>query len=132
MACWRQRWVAETGAGWAVCEGDTLLGRVGLRTLDLSEGVGEASYWVLPTARGRGVAPRALRAVTSWMFEHVGLHRIELAHSLRNEPSCRVASKAGYVLEGTKRQQALHGDGWHDMHLHARLLGDGAATIPSG
>lgn len=132
VASWRQRWVAETGAGWAVCEGGTLLGRVGLRTVDLSEGVGEASYWVLPRSRGRSVAPRALRAVTAWMFDHVGLHRVELSHSTGNDPSCRVASKAGYVLEGTRRQQALHDDGWHDMHLHARVLGDDVTTIPGG
>jgi len=71
--------------------------------LNLAEGLGEVAYWVLPEARGRGVAPRALRAMSTWLFVHVGLHRIELAHSTRNTGSCRVAIKAGYVLEGTKR-----------------------------
>jgi len=76
---------------------------------------------VLPQARGRSVAPRALRAVTEWMFTHVGLHRIDLEHSTLNEASCRVAVKAQYVVEGTKLSSVLHADGWHDMHLHARL-----------
>ena len=58
------------------------------------------------------------------MFGQVGLHRIELLHSTGNAASCRVAEKAGYVLEGTKRRQGLHADGWHDMHLHARLRDD--------
>lgn len=118
---WPERWEAETGAGWAVVEDGILLGRVGFRALDLAEGVGEAAYWVVPAARGRGVAPRALRAVTAWMFDHVGLHRIELVHSTGNAASCRVAEKAGYALEGTKRRHGLHADGRHDMHLHARL-----------
>jgi hypothetical protein len=26
--------------------------------------------------------------------------------------------------EGTKRAELLHTDGWHDMHLHARLATD--------
>jgi RimJ/RimL family protein N-acetyltransferase len=55
------------------------------------------------------------------MFATVGLHRIELLHSTCNEASCSVAQKAGYLLEGTKRRHGLHVDGWHDMHLHARL-----------
>ena len=55
------------------------------------------------------------------LFEHVGLHRIELHHATGNAASCRVADKAGYALEGTMRQRTLHADGWHDMHLHARL-----------
>ena len=43
-----------------------------------------------------------------------------------------MAAKAGYVLEGTRRQQALHWDGWHDMHLHARLQGDRDDYAPGG
>jgi RimJ/RimL family protein N-acetyltransferase len=35
-----------------------------------------------------------------------------------------VAAKAGFDLEGTLRSAMRHPDGWHDMHLHARLAGD--------
>jgi hypothetical protein len=38
--------------------------------------------------------------------------------------SCKVATKAGYLLEGTKRSAAVHDDGRHDMHLHARIRED--------
>ncbi|MGA8112851.1 MAG: GNAT family N-acetyltransferase [Actinocatenispora sp.] len=118
------RWTAETGVDWAVVEDDVPFGRVGLRRLDLADGLGEAAYWVVPAARGRQVAARALRAVTRWLFDEIGLHRIELAHSTGNPASCRVATRAGFGYEGTKRQEALHADGWHDMHLHARLRED--------
>jgi RimJ/RimL family protein N-acetyltransferase len=120
---WSGRWAAETGASWAIVENDTLLGRTGFNALDLTAGMAEAAYWVLPAARGRDVAPRALRAATAWMFAVVGLHRIELLHSTDNEASCRVAHKAGYQLEGTKREHWLLADGWHDVHLHARVRG---------
>jgi ribosomal-protein-alanine N-acetyltransferase len=121
LLSWADRWAAETGAGWAVEADRVVVGRVGLSTVDLVEGDAAAGYWVLPQARGRDIAPRALRAVTEWMFTHVGLHRIHLEHSTRNEASCRVAVKARFVLEGTKRSSVLHADGWHDMHLHARV-----------
>ncbi|WFF06533.1 hypothetical protein O7622_26370 [Micromonospora sp. WMMD1076] len=29
-----------------------------------------------------------------------------------------------FRLEGTKRSAAVHDDGRHDMHLHARVRGD--------
>jgi ribosomal-protein-alanine N-acetyltransferase len=119
-----RRWEAETGVDWAIVEGDAVIGRVGFRELDLREGRGEAAYWVLPPARGQGVAVRALRAATAWMFATLGFHRLELMHSPDNEASCRIAQKAGYRLEGTARQDVLHPDGWHDMHLHARLETD--------
>jgi ribosomal-protein-alanine N-acetyltransferase len=73
------------------------------------------------------VAGRALTVVTDWAFGSFGLHRIVVEHSTRNPASCRVAEGAGYPLEGTQRSAALHADGWHDMHLHARI----APTTPS-
>jgi len=121
---WGARWRAETGAGWAVVAAeaeDTVLGQISLRRIHLDEARAEVSYWVLPAARGHAVAPRALDALAGWGFTGLGLHRIEVAHSTANPASCRVAERAGFALEGTKRAEVLHADGWHDMHLHARL-----------
>jgi RimJ/RimL family protein N-acetyltransferase len=126
IAAWPGRWRGETGAGWAVARGETVLGQVSLRRVDLTEGDGEVSYWVAPAARGRRLAPRALAALGGWAFGELGLHRIELSHSTRNVASCQVALRAGYPLEGTRRSAVVHADGWHDMHLHARLAGDPA------
>jgi ribosomal-protein-alanine N-acetyltransferase len=124
IASWPGRWAEESGAGWAVDGPSGLLGQISLRRLDLAEGLAEVSYWVMPAARGHRVAPRALCVLSAWLFDHLRLHRVELAHSTMNPASCRVAGHAGYPLEGTKRRESLHRDGWHDMHLHARLAGD--------
>jgi RimJ/RimL family protein N-acetyltransferase len=86
---------------------------------------------VLPAARGRQIAARALTVLGGWAFGVLGLHRIEVQHSTRNVASCRVAERAGYPAEGTRRSQTLHADGWHDMHLHARIADDtGNASDP--
>ncbi|GAB2578600.1 acetyltransferase [Paractinoplanes abujensis] len=124
---YREGWQQERGASWAVTrDGDEVLGRMALGQFDLHEGNAVFAYWVLPAARGSGVAPRALAAVSAWAFGEAGFHRVELSHSTRNNASCRVAVKAGFALEGTKRSEAVHADGLrHDMHLHARIRGDG-------
>jgi RimJ/RimL family protein N-acetyltransferase len=122
IAAWSTRWLAETGAGWAVIRGSAqVIGQISLRTIDLTEGLAEFSYWVTPDARGRGVAPAAVSAVSQWAVQSLQLHRLEIAHSTQNPPSCRVAQRAGFDYEGTKRSEALHADGWHDMHLHALI-----------
>jgi RimJ/RimL family protein N-acetyltransferase len=128
---WAGRWRSETDAGWAVLEAGPglveawpVVGQFSLRHIDLAEGLAKVSYWVLPGARGRRVAPRALSAGAAWSFATLGLHRIEVEHSTANLASCRVAGFAGFPAEGTKRGSALHADGWHDMHLHARLACD--------
>jgi len=118
---WPRQWAEESGAGWAVVEDGTVVGRVGFGALDLPAGAGKVAYWVVPAARGHGIAARALTAATDWMFEVAGFHRMALLHSTRNDASCRVAARAGYSLEGTARSAGWHADGWHDMHVHARV-----------
>ena len=122
------RWEQEAGGSWAVTRDGSLLGRVGLTSISLAEARAEVTYWVLPEARGRGVAPIALGAVADWAFAAVGFHRLELHHATANAASCRVATKAGFTAEGTRRAQALHLDGWHDMHAHALLADDRRAA----
>ncbi|MDX2916801.1 MULTISPECIES: GNAT family N-acetyltransferase [Streptomyces] len=122
---YRQDWEREKGCHWAVArDSGEVLGRMALRGVDFADGVANAAYWVLPAARGAGVASRALAAVSAWALDGIGFHRLELDHSTRNDASCRVATKAGYLLEGTRRSAAVHDDGRHDMHLHARVRGD--------
>ncbi|WBO67399.1 GNAT family N-acetyltransferase [Streptomyces camelliae] len=123
---WQREWRGERQAQWAVvaADGDELLGRVALRDIVLGDGVAEVAYWTVARARGRGVAVRATTALSRWAFEEVGLHRLELSHATANQASCRVAVKAGFAPEGTKRSALLHPDGWHDVHLHARVRGD--------
>lgn len=116
-------WRTETVATWAIVDRSdpTVHGRVSLYFHDLGDGLGEVTYWVLPEARGRDFAGRAARAACDWAFRDVGLHRIEVAHSVHNAASCRVAAKAGFTAEGTRTSALLHEDGWHDMHVHARI-----------
>ncbi len=117
-------WRSESSATWAIVDqlDGNVLGRVTVST-SLEDGYGEISYWVLPSARGRGVATRACVAATRWAHE-LGLHRIQLEHSTRNEKSRRVALKSGFVEEGVRRGANLHGDGWHDMVLYSHLATD--------
>jgi RimJ/RimL family protein N-acetyltransferase len=122
---YRRDWEREKAGHWAVTRGGgEMVGRIALRDLDFDDGVAVVAYWVVPAARGVGVASGALAVLTAWALDDIGFHRLELDHSTRNTASCRVASKAGYLLEGTKRSAAVHDDGRHDMHLHARIRGD--------
>ncbi|MFD0581278.1 GNAT family N-acetyltransferase [Dactylosporangium darangshiense] len=123
---WTTSWHAETDAGWAIARtsDDQAIGQASLRSLALFAAQAQVSYWVVPAARGARVAARATRALTHWAFEVLRLHRVFLLHSTANPASCRVALNCGFPAEGTLRGYMLHTDGWHDMHIHARLHTD--------
>lgn len=122
FAAYGQDWKREQGGHWAIARDDgEVLGRIATRGWDFDDGIAGVAYWVLPASRGLGVATCAVTALSDWALEEIGFHRLYLDHSTRNEASCRVAAKSGYLLEGTKRSAAVHDDGRHDMHLHARI-----------
>ncbi|WP_456819106.1 GNAT family N-acetyltransferase [Cellulomonas sp. URHB0016] len=116
-------WASETGAEWAVTEDGRLVGRTGVNRLNLDGGVGGIAYWVVPGARGRGVATRATTLVATWLLD-LGVQRLQLEHSTRNVASCRVAERCGFGLEGTLRSFWPQADGRHDVHMHALLHPD--------
>ncbi|MGH3166626.1 MAG: GNAT family N-acetyltransferase, partial [Trebonia sp.] len=106
---YRQDWERERGAHWAITgEDGRVLGRIATRGWDFDDGIAGVGYWVLPAARGAGAATSAVTAVSAWALDEAGFHRLHLDHSTRNQASCRVATKSGYLLEGIKRSAAVH------------------------
>jgi RimJ/RimL family protein N-acetyltransferase len=112
---------------WAVCDAATgeLVGRIGLFGMAQGPAYAEIGYSVAARWRRRGVARRAVAAVTAYGFETLGLARISLVHAVENVGSCGVATGAGYAFEGLERSSLDHGDGIrYDAHRHARLATD--------
>ncbi len=99
-----REWAIGREAVFAVAEGDTCVGTVDLRVRDGDPGLGEVGYLLAPGARGKGYATAAVRAISRWGFAALGLRRIEIRVEDGNEPSRRVAAKAGFTEEGLMRQ----------------------------
>jgi RimJ/RimL family protein N-acetyltransferase len=67
----------------------------------------EIGYWLGEPFWGRGIASEALVAVTNYAIETHQLTRVYAVPYARNESSCRVLEKAGYVLEGRLRRSCV-------------------------
>jgi RimJ/RimL family protein N-acetyltransferase len=65
--------------------------------------VAELAYLVAPEARGRGLAPSAVRLLGDWAFTALGLERLQLRIAPDNTSSQRVAERCGYRFEGVLR-----------------------------
>ena len=77
-----------------------LLGSFGLMEIDRPSGGAEIGYWVAAGARGRGVATRATRLLAGWAGRELGLTELEILTHRDNEPSRRVAERAGFEDTG--------------------------------
>ncbi|WP_328918219.1 GNAT family N-acetyltransferase [Streptomyces jietaisiensis] len=103
-----QGWAARERFGFAVLDArpgarhGRLVGHVVLKEVASGKPSAEVGYWTAAHARGRGVAPRAVEALTDWAFDVLaadGLEHLELLHQVDNRASCRVAHKSRYVLD---------------------------------
>lgn len=125
---WGERWKQETGAGWAVTDGSRVLGRVGLKRIDLDEALGEVAYWVLADARGQRAGTRALCAMSDWAFAS-GFHRLELVHAVENHalvsrrPGCRVSPGGNKAPRRAARRRLAR-------HAPSRRLSDDQKASP--
>jgi RimJ/RimL family protein N-acetyltransferase len=74
-----------------------------------------------PPHQGRGYGTDAMRVLVRYGFLELGLHRIELKVFAFNERAVAAYTKAGFVLEGRRRQRVFHGGAFHDDLIMAVL-----------
>ena len=120
-------WSVGDHATWMAVDGTTaaLVATCAVFDISLTQATAGIGYRVSASARRRGVARTCVEAVTRWAFVEYGLARVELAHSIENDASCRVAVTSGYEPEGTLRSSYVDSRGVrHDEHIHGRLVTD--------
>lgn len=113
-------------AGFAIVDEGTgeFLGFAALVRIDVAGREAEAGYIVVPEARGRGIAGRALGLLTDWALADLGLERVELRISQENVPSLKVAERAGFVREGVLRSMHFKQGKRVDLVLFSRIRAD--------
>ena len=63
---------------------------------------------------GKGIGTEAGRAVLSYAFSELNLHRVSLRVLAINEIAIRSYKKCGFQVEGRERETAFLGGTWHD------------------
>jgi RimJ/RimL family protein N-acetyltransferase len=102
----------EIGLGphqFAIVVDQRVVGSIGMRVNE--NDTGHVGYWCARSERGRGIVPDALRTISRYGFDELGLGRMELITDPDNHASQRVAEKVGYQREGVLRSHLLHPDG---------------------
>jgi [ribosomal protein S5]-alanine N-acetyltransferase len=70
---------------------------------------------------GKGYATDVVRLITRYLFARLRINRTQLNIHPDNEASRRVATKAGYTLEGLMRGCWFHQGRYHDLEIWSML-----------
>ena len=103
-------------------QSDRYLGEVML--LVTGDGVAEIGCGLTPAARGQGIATEVIREVTTWALANLELDRIEAYVALENEAGLRLASSAGFQLEGRLRSAVVIAGERHDAAILSVISSD--------
>ena len=104
---------------------DTPIGAIGLRDIDLVEGVaelgisiGRKDYW------GKGLGTEAITLLMDWSFTVLGLHNVMLTTASYNERAIRSYLKVGFHEFGRRRESRRIGDRRYDTVYMELLRGE--------
>ena len=76
-------------------------------------------YWIASNFAGKNITPISVALAIDYLFDEVGLHRVEIDIRPENAPSLRVVEKLGLRKEGIK-ERFIHIDGaWRDHVVFA-------------
>ena len=105
-----------------IWQGDNLIGQITMGGVIYGALRGaHIGYWIDRNFANRGYTTDAVKTLTRFAFEVLGLHRIEINIRPENDASCRVAIKAGYQFEGD-RPAFLHISGaWRDHKCFVKV-----------
>lgn len=91
-----ERWRAGLMAGWAIHEGDAVVGMLGLHRRGGPHEF-EIGYWLDTAATGRGIMTAAATLATDVAFDTPGVELVEIVHDASNVRSGNVPARLGYA-----------------------------------
>lgn len=94
-----------------------------LHHLDAERRIVEIGYWVLPQARGRGIATTIARMLAEHAFS-LGVDRVAAYVNVDNSTSERVLERAGFTREGVVRSMPKPDGQRVDKTLFSLLPGE--------
>jgi RimJ/RimL family protein N-acetyltransferase len=110
----RGRWLDGAGPTFAICTPEeTCVGHVWVNVGGGARGA--VGYWLLPEARGRGLATRAVRLISEWAIREMAVTGLHLVTERDNLASQRVAERSGFKREGGSNVEV-------DGHLVDRVV----------
>ncbi len=103
---------------------EKFIGAVGFHKLNLTNKSAHTGYWLAKEAQGKGIMTRCCRVLFNYLFDDVGLNRIQINCNIQNVKSRAIPERFGFKLEGIHRQIEWLNEEFRDWAVYAMLKED--------
>ena len=119
-------WLAGEAAHFVIEHDGTIVGSLQVeQELDPDYEFASLDLFLTSSAQGRGLGPDAIRAISRYLIEDRGHHRLTIDPNVANENAIRAYAKVGFRPVGVMRSYERNDDGtWHDNLLMDLLAGE--------
>lgn len=123
---WIEKYADDNFYNWAIelKENGQVIGNISVVEFFEDIECAEIGYCLGREYWGRRIMPEALGEVIAFLFDEVGLNRVEARHDVNNPKSGRVMLKAGLKYEGIRRQRDRNNQGIVDTAYYGLLRED--------
>lgn len=105
----------------AILFNEVPVGRIGLHHINSQNKNASIGYWLTKGAEGRGIVSKSCKAIITYGFRELGLHRIEIKAAVDNSRSQAVPKKLGFTQEGALREAEWVNDKFLDLVVYSLL-----------
>ncbi|MES2701243.1 MAG: GNAT family protein [Bacteroidota bacterium] len=113
---------------------DHIIGGIGMHHWHQPTRRAQIGYWISHEYEGQGIINKCLCRLIDFLFEKIGLNKIEIHFVPANTRSARVAERIGARVEGILRQSVLRNGVAEDIVIAGLLKGEWKLTgnVPPG
>jgi ribosomal-protein-serine acetyltransferase len=105
-----------------------IIGLMGLKSTDWTNHKTEIGYWLSEKYQGKGIATKSCKRLIQFVFEGLGLNRIQIKAATNNHKSQQIPKRLGFTFEGTERAGELLLTGFTDLAVYSLLKDEFSGT----
>jgi len=103
---------------------DRIIGGIGMHHWNQATKKAQVGYWISKEYEGKGIIHQCLTRFIDFLFEKIGLNKIEIHFIPANKRSAKVAERLGCKVEGVIRQSYLRNGKAEDIVITGLLKGE--------
>lgn len=84
-----------------------IIGGIGMHNWDQETKRAQIGYWISAEQEGKGIISKCMTKFIEFLFDKIGLNKIEIHFLQANKRSAKVAAHMGFKVEGIIRQSIM-------------------------